>query len=121
MTDHKILIIDDDVNVTKAVRMALEDRYDVASTTSALSAMKYIAQYKVDLVLLDIKMPCMNGLEVLKEIKKRHPDVTVIMLTAYASGDNVNRAINLGAYGFIIKPFNIEELRNCVDSAIKAQ
>lgn len=115
MSNYKILIIDDDVAVSTMVKCTLEHKYDVATTTSALSAFKYLSDNKVDLILLDINMPQMNGIEALGEIKKRHPDITVIMLTAYASDENKNKAGMLGAYGFITKPFDVDEFREYVD------
>jgi len=68
--------------------------------------------------LLDIKMPRVNGIEALLEIKKRHPETVVVMMTAYASDDNVRNAMNLGAYGFIRKPFDVDELRTYVDKVL---
>ncbi len=115
MLNQKILIVDDDISVGTVVKIALEDCYDVSVTTRAMTAYKYLSEYKVDLVLLDIKMPKVNGLEALKEIKKNHPETFVIMLTAYASIDNIEKARTLGAYGVISKPFEISELRANVD------
>ena len=118
MSNQKVLIIDDDVSVSTVVKLTLEDTYDVATTTCALSAYKYLSEDRVDLVLLDIKMPRVNGIEALLEIKKRHPETVVVMMTAYASDDNVRNAMNLGAYGFIRKPFDVDELRTYVDKVL---
>lgn len=116
MSNQKILIVDDDEAVSTVVKITLQHAYDVATTTSALSALKYLGQCKVDLVILDINMPGMNGIEALREIKKGHPNTTVIMLTAYASHENVQKAKILGAHGFIIKPFEVGELRSYVNT-----
>lgn len=118
MVGQKILIIDDDISVATVVKITLEDRYDVAITTCAASAYKYLAEYKVDLVLLDIKMPMINGIEALKEIKRRRPETIVIMLTAYATRENIEKVMTLGAYGSISKPFDIDELRSYVDRVL---
>ena len=115
MPNQKILIVDDDISVGTVVKLALEDSYDVSR---AMTAYKHLSKYKVDLVLLDIKMPKVDGLEALKEIKKNHPETFVIMLTAYASIDNIEKARTLGAYGVISKPFEIDELRAYVDEVI---
>ncbi len=120
MISQKILIIDNEIPITEVVKAVLKDRYDVATTTSALSAFKFMAENRVDLVLLDIRMPQVNGIEALKTIKERHPDVIVIMLTAYDSDENREKAMSLGAYCFIIKPFNIDELRGNVEQALMA-
>lgn len=118
MPNQKILIVDDDISVGTVVKLALEDSYDVSVATRAMTAYKHLSKYKVDLVLLDIKMPKVDGLEALKEIKKNHPETFVIMLTAYASIDNIEKARTLGAYGVISKPFEIDELRAYVDEVI---
>jgi len=120
LSERKILIVDDDVAVGSVVKLTLQDRYDVATTTCALSALKYLTGCRVDLILLDIKMPRINGLEALAEIKKRHPGTVVIMMTAYASDENILKAMTLGAYGFISKPFEIEELRSYIDRALSS-
>lgn len=121
MFSKKILIIDDNISVGTVVKITLEDKYDVAITTSVSTAFKYLSKYKVDLILLDIKMPGINGIEALRKIKKRHPEIIVIMLTAYASGENMQKAEIFGAYDIIIKPFEVDELRSCVDKVLVEQ
>lgn len=118
MINHRILVIDDEAPITFVVKAALEDKYDVETTTSVFSAFKYLSENKVDLVLLDIKMPQMNGLEALAKIKKKHPDIIVIMMSAYASMENVIKAKRLGVYGFITKPFDVDYLRNNVNRVL---
>jgi DNA-binding NtrC family response regulator len=118
LSSQKILIVDDDVAVSTVVKMTLEDKYDIASTTSAKSALKYLSEYSVDLILLDIKMPNMNGIDALEEIKKRHPEIIVVMLTGYASDENIEKGKTLGAHGFISKPFDVQELRIYIDSVL---
>ncbi len=115
MSEERTLIVDDDISVGTVVKMALEDRYDVAITTCASTAYKFLAEYKVDLVLLDIKMPKINGIEALMEIKRWYPETIVIMLTAYATAENIQKVKALGAYGIVNKPFEIDELREYVD------
>ena len=118
MNNQKILVIDDEEPITMVVKASLEDKYDVATTNSALSAFKFMSKNKVDLVLLDIKMPRINGIEALKEIKKIHPKTDVIMLTGFASEDHIQKAKELGAYGFITKPFDVRELRSYIDRVL---
>lgn len=118
MQSQKILIVDDDIAVGTVVKIALEDTYDVATTTSAMTAYKYLSECHVDLILLDIKMPRINGIDALREIKKNYPNILVIMLTAYASRDNIQKAELLGAYGVISKPFEIDELRTYISRVL---
>ena len=118
MSEHKILVVDDDMSVSTAVRITLEDKYDVATVYSAADAFKHLDNHKVDLVLMDIKMPEMNGLEALKEIRKRHPGANVVMLTAYPTEENMQKAWESGAKGFLSKPFELDELRSFVDHSL---
>ena len=116
MSIQKILMIDNDTSVSTAVQMTLSDKYDIATTTSAMSAFKFLAGKKVDLILLDINMPKINGIEALREIKKMDHEIDVIMISAYASVEHIHEARTLGAYGFIVKPFDVHDLRKYVDS-----
>jgi DNA-binding NtrC family response regulator len=118
LTRRKILIVDDDQSVRTVVKIALEDTYDVTATASAISALQYLSEHKVDLVVLDINMPGMCGIEALGEIRKRHPEIAVVMLTAYASRENMQKAASFGAYGFILKPFDLDSLLNYIDAAV---
>ena len=115
----KILIVDDQLAPRESVKMVLKDRYDVAIAAGAEEAFKYIAENNVNLVLLDIKMPRIDGIEALKEIKKKHPDTEVVLLTAYASHEICQKALKLGAFGCLMKPFDKDELLKIVDSALK--
>ena len=118
MSSQKILVVDDDVTVSTLVKMTLEYKYDITLTTSAKSALEYLSEYHVDLILLDIGMPDMNGIEALEEIKKRYPEIFVVMLTGYPSDENMEKSKTLGAHGFISKPFDVYELRRYIDSIL---
>ncbi len=118
MAGQRILIVDDDISVGTVVKMTLDDSYDVAVTTRAETAYKFLSKHKVDLVLLDIKMPNINGIDALVEIKLRHPETIVIMLTAYATRENIQKVKSLGAHGIINKPFEVDELRNYIDNTL---
>ncbi len=115
MSGQKILIVDDDISVATVVKIALEQHgYDVTVKTGALSAYKYLSYNSVDLVLLDIKMPKISGIEALWSIKSKYPDTIVIMMTAYASTEHIEQVRLLGAYGIVSKPFEIDEIRTYV-------
>ena len=114
----KILVVDDDASVREAVKAILNKNYDIATASNALQAYRYLSENKVALVLLDIKMPKICGVEALKEIKNNHPETVVVMMTAYALDDTVKKAMSLGASGFIMKPFDVYELRNFVDGIL---
>jgi DNA-binding NtrC family response regulator len=114
-----VLIVDDQLAARESVRMVLKDKYSIAMFAGATEAFKFMDENPVDLVLLDLKMEKMDGITALKEIKKKYPQTKVILLTAYASLETQQKAIELGAFGCIMKPFDKDELLNMVDRALQ--
>jgi YesN/AraC family two-component response regulator len=82
---EKILVIDDELAPRESIRMVLKDQYTVTTAAGAYEGLDLMSQNPVDVVVMDIKMPKMDGITALQEIKKKHPDTEVILLTAYAS------------------------------------
>jgi DNA-binding NtrC family response regulator len=117
----KILIVDDQLGPRESMKMILKDRYVVATATGAKEAFRYMAESPVDLVLLDIKMPKIDGITALAEIKKKYPHTEVILLTAHVNFETLQKAIKLGAFGCLMKPFDKNELLQMVDKALKNQ
>ncbi|MGG0284429.1 sigma-54 dependent transcriptional regulator [Peribacillus butanolivorans] len=105
-----VLVIDDEPAICTALSFALEDDYQVVTTTDPDEGLRHIKQISVDIVLLDLRIGSKSGLDILQKIKHRSPNVTVIMMTAYSSIDTSIEAIKNGAYYYIEKPINIEEL-----------
>ncbi|MEJ9231508.1 sigma-54 dependent transcriptional regulator [Peribacillus butanolivorans] len=105
-----VLVIDDEPAICTALSFALEDDYQVVTTTDPDEGIRHIEQISVDIVLLDLRIGSKSGLDILQKIKHRSPNVTVIMMTAYSSIDTSIEAIKNGAYYYIEKPINIEEL-----------
>ncbi|MFD4930285.1 sigma-54-dependent transcriptional regulator [Peribacillus butanolivorans] len=105
-----VLVIDDEPAICTALSFALEDDYQVVTTTDPDEGLRHIEQISVDIVLLDLRIGSISGLDILQKIKHRSPNVTVIMMTAYSSIDTSIEAIKNGAYYYIEKPINIEEL-----------
>jgi len=111
-TKAKILVVDDEENVCRNVQKILSNEdYDVSYALSADEALEQMAKESYSLLISDIIMPGMNGLEFLKLVKNQWPLTNVIMFTAYASTDTVVKAIRLGALDYIPKPFTPDELR----------
>ncbi len=107
MENPKILICDDEEGVRESLRLILERDYElvfIGSGAEVLDRLKEDRDIKV--VLLDIKIPKSNGLEILKQIKSFRPDTAVIMVTGYQSTEMAAEAIKLGALDYIIKPIN---------------
>ena len=114
----KILFVDDEEGIVDAAKTALEVYgYEVKTAYSGPECLKKLEG--VDLVILDIKMPGMDGIETLKEIKKRKPQLPVVMITAYATVDTAIEAMKQGATDYIRKPFDIEELEKGILAAIE--
>jgi len=100
------------------LRILLEkDGHTVQSAASGSAAIDLVEDHDLDLVITDIRMPGISGLELLAEVKKRKPDLPVIMITAYASPDDAVRAMKDGAFDYITKPFKIEEIKRVIRSA----
>ena len=104
----KILIVDDNDMMRTLLRGILrrENYPNVNEARNGLVALDSIARDKPDIVFLDVIMPEMDGIETLQNIKERHPDIVVVMITGNPSKENVEESIQSGAGGFIVKPFN---------------
>ena len=105
-----ILIVDDELGPRESLRMILEPIYDVHTVDNGQEALNFICREKVDLVTLDLKMPGLTGVDVLREIKNLRPDIDVIIITGYGSLNNAQEAIRFGAGDFISKPFNVADI-----------
>jgi len=115
---YRILIIDDDLAVREALRGYLEDRgYLVEAASDGPSGLEIIKAKGFDVIVLDIKMPGMNGLEVLRILKQWDPETMVIIMTGYASLETAIQAIREGAYDYITKPFRLEEISITIKNA----
>ena len=116
----KVLICDDEEGIRESLKLILEDFYPLIVTTEGEQCLECLENTKdVGLVLLDIKMPQVNGLEILKKIKEARPDINVIIVTGYKSVETATEAVRLGASGYIVKPFKSEEILATVRKNIK--
>jgi DNA-binding NtrC family response regulator len=114
---RRILIVDDETGVRESLRMVLKDAYDSVAVASGADALEALASGPFDVVLLDIVMPGMDGLELLEEVRSRYPRVPVIMLTATKTVKTAVGAMKLGAFDYVTKPFDVDELRVILDKA----
>ncbi|HWP35015.1 MAG TPA: response regulator, partial [Thermodesulfobacteriota bacterium] len=114
----RILIVDDEPGVRESLRMVLKGEHDVRTAADAPAALARLAEGPVDLVLLDILMPGMDGLELLRAIRQRHPALPVVMLTATRTIRTAVEAMRLGAFDYLTKPFDVEELLVVVRQAL---
>ena len=114
-----ILVVDDEVGPRESLRMILKPTYDVYTATNGQEALQFISREKIDLVTLDLKMPGISGIDVLKEIKKLHADIEVVIVTGYGTLTNAVEAIRYGAVDFISKPFNVAEIISIVSKSVE--
>jgi len=119
---NKILVVDDQKTVCYSIQRLLQSEgYDVLTASNGTDALSIINHKKPDLVIMDVRMPEMDGLEVLGKIKESHPDVQVIMMTAFSTTEKAIQAMKLGAYDYLTKPFDNNGLLIRVNGAIKAR
>ncbi len=112
---NKILICDDEENIRESIKLILGDFYDLFLVNSGEQALYTLENNKdIKVALLDIKMPKVNGLDVLTQIKSKFPQVKIIMVTGYRCVETAAEAARLGASGYIVKPFKSEEILETV-------
>lgn len=120
MSKKRILIVDDDESLRWVTQAQLQQSgYEVAAAEEGASALEQIRSFSPDLVITDLKMPGMSGLDLLREIRAEHPDILVIMVTAFGTVENAVEAMKAGAYDYITKPVNMDELRLIADRGLE--
>jgi len=118
----KLLIVDDDEKFLRTIaeRLGLND-FDVMATTEGEKAIKAAKKGKFDVAILDLKMPKMDGTEILKILKKNHKFLEIIILTGFASIDSAVECTKLGAFGYLEKPYSFEKLLEMLKSAYETR
>ena len=112
MATNKVLVVDDEQSVATTIKAILElDGSDVTAVTSGKEALTQIREHEFDVVLTDLRLDDLDGIEVLHETQKLWPDTVAIMLTGYASLESAVAALRGGAYDYLIKPSDVDELR----------
>lgn len=119
MPKKRILICDDEEGVRESLNLILEKDYDISFATNGQEAVDHIKKSHTDLVILDIKMPRMNGIETLKQIKRAKPDIKVIIATGYKSVETASEAVKAGATDYIVKPFDSKQVLQSVAKITK--
>lgn len=108
---NKILVVDDDQNILKVIKLRLEaNNYRVATTLQAEAAVKIAKNKIIDLALVDLKLASKNGIELMEELHQIDPEMPIIILTAYGTIKNAVQAMKKGAYNYLTKPFDDQEL-----------
>jgi len=112
----RILLVDDEENTRIALsRLLTREGYIVDTVANGFEALNHLREHDVNLIVTDINMPEMNGIEFLRELNRSFPGSNVIMITAYGGVESYIEAINLGAFEYINKPVKIEELKSVLE------
>ncbi len=120
MAKQRILVVDDERDVITGFRRVFEkDDLQIDAAHSGTEAIAAIKAHRPDLVLMDLRMPGLDGLQTLRKIQQMDPKLLVILMTAYSTSANVIEAMKHGAYDYLTKPFSVEKLREVVREALK--
>jgi len=114
----KILIVDDEPGCREALKIILKNKYNIVVTDNGIDAIELIKQGGFHLIILDIIMPKINGIEVLKRIREFDTQLKVIILTAIKNKEFVEEAEKLGVSGYIFKPFDVTKVTTIVDKVL---
>lgn len=119
MSKGKVLVIDDeDIVLKSCYRVLTPEGYDVKTAKSGVDGLKMLEKEPFDIVLVDIKMPDMDGIEVLRRVKGEWPDTQVIMITGYGTVSSIVTARKIGAFDYLQKPFTYDDLSLSVQKAL---
>ena len=113
-----ILVCDDEEGIRESFKLILDELYQLKFVTNGLDALELLKNFTPDLMLLDIKMPKIHGMEILKQIKKLKPTLPVIIVTGYQSVEMAQEALKNGAADYIPKPFESKEILRTVSSIL---
>ncbi|HZG73728.1 MAG TPA: response regulator [Chondromyces sp.] len=119
--EEKVLIVDDQFGIRILLNEVLQkEGYNTFQAANGIQALEIVDDHSPDLVLLDMKIPGMDGIEILKRMKQKDPDIKVIIMTAYGELDMIQEARNLGALTHFAKPFDIDDIRATVKKYINS-
>jgi DNA-binding NtrC family response regulator len=116
----RLLVVDDEVEFLERLveRLKIRD-LDVEGVTTGEKALEFIQKRPVDVMLLDVRLPGMDGVQVLKKVKQRHPHIEVILFTGHADAETAVRVMELGAFDYLIKPVPFDDLLYRIQDAYK--
>jgi len=119
MLKKKILICDDEIGIRESLNLILQDNYELSFCSNGQECLECLSAGKqFNLLLLDIKMPKVSGLDILRNIKQKNPDLKIIIITGYKSVETANEAVKAGAIDYIVKPFSSKEILKSVERNI---
>jgi two-component system response regulator AtoC len=120
--NESILVVDDDTEVRETLSSVLLDEgYVVEAVKSGKEAIRASETAYFDVALIDMELPDMKGIEILRRLKEKHPGMVQIIITGFPSLENAVKAVNEGAHGYVLKPFNIGELLKIIRKRLDAK
>ncbi|MEC7985850.1 MAG: sigma-54 dependent transcriptional regulator [Myxococcota bacterium] len=122
MKRSRLLVVDDELSIREILQILFErDGYEVYLADSAEAAIRILEKNRIDLVLSDLNLPQLSGIDLLRLMREKYPKVVFVMITAYGSNESAVEAMKLGASNYVLKPFNNDELRLVVQRALGVQ
>ena len=121
MRENTLLLVDDDKSILRAFRMALEGDYLVHTAESGADALHQLRDKEHDLVLLDIGLPDISGIELISQLKSADPEIVIVMVTAVEETRMIVKALKLGAYDYLVKPIDAQELKITLQNALETR
>ncbi len=118
MATYRCLVVDDESGARQALELALKEEYVLSFAEDGQQALQLLVSHPIDLILLDLRLPDLNGLEVLHRIRRVWPDLAVIVITGYSTHEQAVEAANLGIAGYLIKPWEVDELKCKIRKAL---
>lgn len=116
---HACLVVDDDRGVLAAYELDLSDTYTLHLADTGARALQLLGRYPIDVVLLDLKLPDLNGIELLRRIRELKPNLPVIIVTGHSRHQTAIAAANLGVAGYLTKPYDAEDLSRKIEAALR--
>jgi len=117
----RVLVVDDEVDMLSLIKLILTEKtdYEVVTTNNPLEVAALLEEKKFDVIITDLKMPIMDGMDVVDAIRKKDELIPIIIITAYGSVESAEEAVNKGAFDYITKPFRQEQLLISIRRALE--
>ena len=117
---HKVLVVDDEVDILSTVKLYLKDKYEVLTAENARDALLLVESEKPAVIITDIKMPGMSGIELMRRVKsKENNDAEILVITGHGDMETAVEAVRLGAVDFLVKPIDTKRLKLAVKRALE--
>jgi DNA-binding response OmpR family regulator len=114
---RRILFIEDEAGLRSAYERAWGGRYEMAFAGTGAEALAQLASFEPDVIVLDMRLPDTDGIDLLRQIRSDHPDLPVVITTAYASIEPLVEVLGMGHSGYLLKPYTLDELAERIDAA----